>query len=136
MTCAPPARDLAFTFTVPGIPVPKARARVNRAGWSFTPKRTMQAENAVRLIATMAQKRTETAFLGPNCEKRLYVCVKLYGARKNADLDNLYKLVTDACQGLLYKNDSQIDCALIYRFDCPKGQERTEVIIQSMEIEP
>lgn len=129
-------RDAAFTFVVPGIPVPKERARVNRAGWSFTPRKTQQAENAVRLFAMMAQKRTEMAILGPNCEKRLYVCVRFFGARKNADLDNLYKLVTDACQGLLYKNDSQIDFAEIYRCVCKKGDERTEVMIQCIEQMP
>jgi len=36
-----------ISFTVYGNPVPAQRARVMRGGWSFTPKRTIEAEEAV-----------------------------------------------------------------------------------------
>lgn len=121
-----------MTFIVPGIPVPKARARVMRGGWSFTPKKTREAEERVRLFATVALKGVKDSILGPECKSRLYVRVIAFGARMNADLDNCYKLVTDAMQGLVYKNDSQIDQAEMLREPCEKGKERTEVTIEAI----
>lgn len=121
-----------ITFTIPGKPVPKARPRVMRGGWTFTPKKTRDAESSVRLFATIALKQVKDSTLGPSCESRLFVSVICYGARLNADLDNLYKTITDACQGVLYKNDSQIDHAEILRQVSHKGQERTEVRIETL----
>lgn len=100
-----------------------------RGGWTFTPKKTRVAENAVRMFAQMALKRAKSSILGPNSDARVYVRCVFFGARLNADLDNLYKLCTDAMQGIVYKNDSQIDQMEALRQPCHKGQERTEILI-------
>ena len=118
-----------ITFTIPGIPIPKARPRVMKGGWTYTPKRTKDMEEYIRIIAQKVLKRTKDSILGPNCTEKLFVSVVFYGARSNADLDNLFKTVTDACQGVLYKNDSQIDDAHIVREDANKGEEHTYVQI-------
>lgn len=121
-----------MTFSVPGVPVPKARPRIMRGGWAFTPKKTRDAETRVRLFATVALKEVQDSILGPHCVARIFVRCVFFGARKNADLDNLYKTVTDASQGLLYKNDSQIDHAEIVRQPCKKGVERTEITVEKI----
>jgi len=46
------------------------------------------------------------------------------------DLDNMLKLVCDACEGIVYKNDSQIVQALAYKRYSDKP--RTEVIIRCL----
>ena len=124
-----------ITFTIPGKPVPKARARVMRAGWSYTPKKTVQAEALIRVIALASLKANRNQILGPLNTGRVFVSMIFFGARQNADLDNLFKLVTDACQGVFYKNDCQIDHAEIVRQSCAKGKEKTVVIMDAMHLE-
>lgn len=121
-----------MTFTIPGTPFPKQRARVMRGGWSFTPKKTVQAGNAIKLIAIASRQAHKDSILGPLNTQRMFCSVVFFGARQNADLDNLFKLVTDACQGVLYKNDCQIDQVEILRARCEKGNERTEVTIEAI----
>lgn len=116
-----------MTFTVPGIPIPQARPRVMRGGWAYDPNK--KDKKLVAQYAQFALQGPWRAILGPESIARLSILIKFFGARRNADLDNLYKLITDSCQGILYKNDSQIDHAAIWRHSASKGEERTEVDI-------
>lgn len=124
---------MTFYFTIPGVPIPKGRPRVMRGGWAFTPKRTEIAQNSIRLVATRARQATKSTILGPNYSGRLLCHLKFFGARENADLDNLYKTVTDACEGVLYKNDCQIDDAAMVRLPAKKSDARTEVAIEEIK---
>lgn len=97
--------DTRLEWWIPGNPVAKGRPRVNRAGWTFTPKRTKEAEQA---IATQVK-----TYLGPywRVDKTCSwsVCLAFYCKnRVRGDLDNLVKLATDALQGVVYDNDRRI----------------------------
>lgn len=119
-------------FTVPGIPIPQGRARIMRGGWAFDPPKSRAAKNVVAMQAKLALLANRDSILGAGCLNRVSVVIHFYGARKNADLDNLYKLVTDACQDVLYANDSQIDHSECWRLLANKGEERTDVEIKEL----
>jgi len=98
------AEPLVF-FTVPGAPVPKARPRRARHGKWYTPRSTEQHEDAVRAAARSAwsAKRLE-----PWTGQLALSVVFWLPTRRRVDLDNLTKLVTDALNGEVYADDSQI----------------------------
>ena len=49
-----PTGAVSISFTVPGQPLPKQRARVPKSGRAHTPARTQEAENVVALMAVSA----------------------------------------------------------------------------------
>ena len=116
---------------IPGVAKPKQRARVTKAGFSFTPKATVQAEALVRL-AYKQQYPDAPLFDGP---VRLFVLVLRdgptaprwlaeYVARNETpftsrpDWDNLGKLVSDALNQVAWHDDAQIFDARIVKRRC------------------
>lgn len=110
---------MTIEFTVPGRPVPMARPRVTAHG-TYTPKRCRDYKAAVALAAKAAMRGKEPfegavhiilqfEFAIPKSWpkiKRLHG--GLVGHTSRPDWDNLAKSVTDACVGIVYKDDSQI----------------------------
>jgi Holliday junction resolvase RusA-like endonuclease len=112
---------MMLQFSIPITPVPKGRPRLSRFG-TYTPEKTKRFENDVRLLVKSLigkQQPLETpieVFLyfrlplpQSYSKKRTEAC--LSGSEKPSkkpDLDNLCKAVTDAFNGLIYKDDSQI----------------------------
>jgi len=94
----------ALSFTVHEAPVPKARARVMAAGWSFTPKRTRDFEAKVREEAVAAVAATP----GWRTDVDMRVRVAVYRARRAGDLDNFAKAITDSMNRIVYEDDRQI----------------------------
>ena len=84
-----------------GEPTTKARPRVVKSG-AYTPRRTAESEEAIRwqLLAAGCQPdadhllRIELGFRSSTGQRR--------------DLDNLVKLVLDACNGFVWRDDFQI----------------------------
>ena len=114
-----------IAFTVPGQPQGKARARVgmiNGHARMFTPAKTAAYEG---LIATVAQQamRDRELFEGP-CSISLDVVLQIpasWSKRKQAmaeagsikpttkpDVDNVLKAVGDGCNGVVWRDDSQV----------------------------
>lgn len=81
----------AWTFTIPGPPVPKARPRVI-AGHTHTPKRTRVFEQLVHQLAMMAGVR---AGAGPVS----VTVAAFFPDRRQIDLDNCLKAVVDGLVG-------------------------------------
>lgn len=112
----------AVTFRVYGEPVAKGRPRFTRQGRAYTPKKTHDYESEVAGMAKAAMGSSEpletpvtvcvyVTFPIPQSysKKRSEAC--LNGSErhtKRPDLDNIVKAVTDACNGVVYKDDSQI----------------------------
>ncbi len=87
-------------FTVPGRCIPTPRPRVSRRGTHY-PKRYTDWLDSARVEAYRACGRP--LWTGP-----VSVLVSFYGARPNADIDNLLKSVLDAIQGVIIVDDKQV----------------------------
>lgn len=106
---------MRIEFTIPGPPVPKARPRVTKSGFAYTPKRTAVYEMAVKLIFNSKYKeqlhgpvgaRIEAYFKIPKADRKVKendYCTKHLG-----DSDNIGKAILDALNGLAYEDDAQV----------------------------
>lgn len=116
-------------LTVIGDPVPKGRPRTAK-GVTYTPPKTRDAENALLLFARRAMP------LGAvRSEKPVGIAVEFFCATaRRTDGDNLLKLVTDALNGLVYADDSQIEewyCRVHRKVG--KAQARTEIFVYELQ---
>lgn len=110
-------------FNITSRAIPKARPRVTRGGYAYTPRTTQHFERMVQM-EYRNQCGTATfeadAALVINIEFQ-FAPPKSWPQKKKADaierreyptcrpdLDNLIKAVTDALNGVAYKDDSQI----------------------------
>lgn len=137
---------IRLSFTVPGPPVPKARARtvgVAKSTWeamcsrckglvsrahSFTPDKTKDYENHVGMMALAARLKFERTGQKWPLDAVYGLTVRVYRSRDMGDLSNFEKSIEDGCEGILWGNDKRI-----HRrgeggiWAVPKGQERIEV---------
>lgn len=105
-----------FTLFISGQPVPKGRPRMSRYGGVYTPKRTQEAEENIASVVALAMRKqgiTEP-FDGP-CKIEVRFYMRRSSKNKNTvfntqrpDLDNLEKLLLDACSNMLWYDDSQV----------------------------
>ena len=81
-------------------PVPKARPRVGQK--AHTPKETKDAE---KLFAYLYKSKCKTHpdYIGNVC-----LLVEVHTIKGRGDLDNYVKLVSDALNGLAWKDDRQV----------------------------
>ena len=122
---------ILLSFTIPGKPVAKARARtVSKAGrvWSFTPSKTMKYEALVRGVALHARQEAKLSI----SEALFSLKVDCYGAHPRSDWDNLGKAISDALNGIIWKDDSQVIDASVQKLLCKKGDERTVVTVSDI----
>lgn len=101
-----------FELTIPGTPVPKGRPRVYRNGGmhGVTPRRTLQAEQAIR-------EAWQDEHPGmPPMEGPVGILMEFWMPDRHIrDYDNLAKLVTDALNRVAYLDDGQINQAVIIK---------------------
>ena len=127
-------------FTVPGKPVPKARPRVTKFG-TYTPAKTANYHAAVQLAASQAM-HDRPPLDGPQSLRMVvYVaCPSSWShkrkaeaycgdiaATKKPDLDNVVKAIKDACNGIVWTDDS-----VVTRIDANKQYDevpRVEVYV-------
>jgi len=113
--------DHLASFTVWGEPLPKQRPRFGK-GHAYTPKKTRDAETAVLDAFHLALPLWDATTDNVRLEADFY--------RKNrraVDLDNMFKLLTDALNKVLYRDDSQICEQETRRFYGAGDKARTEV---------
>lgn len=135
-------------FVVQGEPVAKGRPRACRRGASvatYTPDETRKAEEDFILQAK--RHRPPTPLLGgvrlkvisyrgipeswTENRKRLARC-GFIGPTSKPDWDNLGKLVSDAMNGIFYKDDAQvIECTVVKMY--ASSDPRTEVTIEGIQ---
>lgn len=97
----------SVTFTVPGQPRPKERARVTRRG-TFTPKRTADYERTVYTAALLAVSRLPGGrWSWPRDAWYRVELTLAYGDRRIADVDNVVKAILDGCHEVLWENDKR-----------------------------
>ena len=129
---------MTIEFIVPGKPVPMARPRVTMHG-TYTPSVCREYKKVVAMVAKNAM-RTADLLLFDNTplECRVRFVFPLPKSRKNPwatsrpDLDNLYKSVTDAMNGIVYKDDAQIVRATIEKAYEANGGGRVEICVSEI----
>jgi Holliday junction resolvase RusA-like endonuclease len=135
---------LIVNFEIPGDPVPKGRPRFARRGTfvqTYTDSKTLEYETLVGFKARQAIGASEplkghlTVFLylryavpASYSKKRTEACLNGLEYPKRVDLDNCYKSITDAMNGIVYADDSQIVEAHILK--CYSLEPGANVMIQ------
>ena len=110
-----------LTFKVEGNCVPKQRPRKGKGGQFYTPKRTLDYEEKVR-VAALAKKAR------PSDKVVMLKCRFHFDDRRNRDLDNCVKSVSDALNGVAWDDDAQICHLHAHKYYNHQGGY-TEVII-------
>lgn len=106
------AKEIVITFDIK--PVPKGRPRLSRFGTTYTPSGTRQFENAIKMEAR--HKYRDQPLAGPLVVE---VNLKMKSPKKpskaypRADVDNYAKGVLDACNGVIWIDDSQIVALIV-----------------------
>ena len=116
---------MRVSFTVPGQPVAKQRPKFARMGSfvkTYTPKETVNYESLVRLAASQAMGNiepmegpivllVEIALTIPTSQSRKKQALMAQGSilpTKKPDGDNVLKAIKDACNGVVWRDDSQV----------------------------
>lgn len=100
-------KQLVVAVTITGEPMSKERPRlaVTRGGKVYTPSATKHAERLVAWEIKKAFPRIEVN--GQDAFRvELEFCLK---SQRRRDLDNMTKLVLDACNKCVWKDDSQVE---------------------------
>lgn len=136
------------TLTVPGIPVAKGRPRVTTKGKFarvYTPAKTRNYEDLIRCeaVETMRGRKpvtgpvllAVTAYVAmPKSMSKVARAEALDSVRKpvtRPDADNYAKAALDACNGILFRDDSQVtDLIVRKRFSAHPR------LVITMEIDP
>ena len=116
-------------FTVPGQPLPKERPRFGR-GRGYTSEATRAAE--ARVASSFLQQLGIRHTIERPVTGELRVVARFY--RKNAvsaDTDNMYKLLTDALNGIAWVDDKQIKSIRADQ-EIDRDNPRTEVEIWTL----
>lgn len=140
-------------FVVPGEPMgqPRHRSRVvePKEGKPFvqnyTPTKATKRQRLVGLVASKEMVGREP-MAGPiGCKIVCYFALPKSAERvrnppeeswqsSKPDCDNLGKLILDACNGIVYRDDAQVSSLLIIKRRCAQGDEpRTEVRFEEMD---
>jgi len=116
--------------TIEGEPISKQRPRMSKAksGRVYTPRQTREAEEWIGWQIKAAYREllldSDTAF---------GVRVLFYQSdQQRRDLDNMIKLILDACTGLVWQDDSQVWEIIGHVFRGTGGDPKTELCVYSL----
>lgn len=136
---------MKIKLIIPGEPVAKGRPRVTKHGFTYTPKKTENYENLVKLCYMQQNqgdklegqlKANIKAFfqIPKSVSKKKYIAMEKGKIRpsKKPDVDNIIKSVLDSLNGLAYRDDSQVVCINAEKFY--SDNPRVEVEISEMEV--
>jgi len=118
---------MKIEFTIPGEPVAKGRARAfvrNGHVAHYTPEKTARYENLVKLAAEAAMEAQRYSMLEGPVELRVFAVRSIpasWSQKKQRqaaagelfpttkpDLDNVVKAIKDACNKIIWRDDSQV----------------------------
>jgi Holliday junction resolvase RusA-like endonuclease len=116
-----------LTFTVPGPPVPCARARVMRGGHAFTPERTQAYESLVAWHARAAMGKTRWLAAATGAFR---VELAVYRNRRSGDVDNFSKAALDGMtKAGVWLDDALVD-ELLVKLRLDRTAPRLEVLVR------
>jgi Holliday junction resolvase RusA-like endonuclease len=129
---AAPHSALCLEFNLPVEPTAKGRPRVvrlkNGASHAFSPDRTVDCEERIRwhLRAQNASPWPSGTALHVSvtffCRRPKSLPTKVLFHTKKPDLDQFVKLVLDACNGILFHDDSQVVSLTAVKRYCLAGE--------------
>lgn len=110
---------MSVCFSVPGKPQGKGRPRFTRSGHTYTPDRTAEYEERVKLAYKQAGGGKLSGFVSadicavfavPKSHTKAQRAAALNAsfAPKKPDCDNIAKIILDALNGIAYDDDAQI----------------------------
>ena len=128
-----------LTFTIPGPPVPNARARRGKGGHWYTPPKTRAYRHYTAHCAIVAKAQWASEHGRPwPTDARYAVTVRCYfGDARARDPDNVRKGILDACRRLLWDDDShkQIPEGHDYA-EIDRANPRAEVVVSIVDAAP
>lgn len=131
-------------FEILGKPVAKARPRITRQGFAYTPTKTVNYENLVRYTfqSEFPNHKPFEEIIEASITA-IFEVPKSYSKKKTKellethnnynhkpDLDNIAKIILDSLNGIAYRDDSQVT---ILHLNKEYG-EQAKVIIELKEI--
>lgn len=132
-------------FEVLGKPVAKARPRITKKGFAYTPAKTVEYEN---LVKRTFKKEFKNHKPYEGIVKANIIAVfeipKSYSKKKKeeikkhnnlyphkSDCDNIAKIILDSLNGIAYKDDAQVAILSVNKI----YGEKAKVIVEIKEIE-
>jgi Holliday junction resolvase RusA-like endonuclease len=117
---------IPITFTVEGVPRPKARARRGAGGRWYTPQATKAYEEAVGWAA-------RAAGVHEPCDGGVRLDIVLWMPdRRRRDLDNCAKSICDGLNGIAYLDDSQV-AELVVKRRIDGQRPRAEITVAAID---
>lgn len=131
-------------FEILGKPVAKARPRLNKFGYTYTPEKTVNYENLVR-YTFQSEFPNHKPFEGliEASITAIFDIPKSYSKKKTKELlethnnynhkpdcDNLAKIILDSLNGIAYKDDAQVTILHINK----EYGEQAKVIVELKEL--
>ena len=136
-----------IAFTVYGVPVAKGRPRFTRKGFAYTPKKTSEAEFDFKMqslkfkppVPLDCPLKLTARFFFPipdSMPKKFKAAAEgeTMPHTKRPDLDNVFKLVADAMNGIFFKDDNLLaDVRIEKRYSV---RPRVEVCLEPIQAAP
>lgn len=131
-------------FEILGKPMAKARPRMTRQGFTYTPQKTVNYENLVRYTyqSEFPNNKPLEGYIEASITA-IFDVPKSYSKKKTKellethnnynhkpDLDNIAKIILDSLNGIAYKDDAQITILHINK----EYGEQAKVIVELKEI--
>ena len=131
-------------FEILGKPLGKARPRVTRKGFTYTPKKTVNYESLIRWTfqSKFPNHKPYEGYIEAEI-KAIFDVPKSYSKKKTLellnkscnydhkpDLDNIAKIVLDSLNGIAYKDDSQVTVLKVIK----EYGEQAKIIVKLEEI--
>ena len=129
-------------FIIKGDPIPQKRHRMGR-GFSYDPsskdkkitriqlksqqKKKFIHTGSVNMFITFFMKRPKSDYRSGKFSKYLKKDSPIYHTKK-PDIDNLLKYIMDCCNGIIYKDDSQIHYVNASKVYCDQHRDPTTEI--------
>ena len=134
---------MKYELHIPGEPITKARPRVTKGGFSYTPAKTKNYETFVRelFFTQHGQPLMEGALkagiiayfpIPRSATKKLkaQMASERYPHTKNKDCDNIAKSILDSLNGIAYEDDKQIAFLEVSKYY--SEQPRVMVVIEKI----
>tara|TARA_B100001564_G_scaffold3978_2_gene3494 strand:- start:1371 stop:1829 length:459 start_codon:yes stop_codon:yes gene_type:complete len=127
-----------LTMVIPGEPVSQGRPRFSTHGGyarAYDPKKSREGKQSVKYFADAAMldagigvligpigMQIQFGIKLPKSQERKRTPVPRKWRTKKPDLDNMIKLVKDACSGIVFLDDNQIVKMSAEKIQCAQGE--------------